>query len=264
VARRGIGLVVVAAVLLSGCAQAPLRQAMDPAAAARLRAVLVAQPPNQQRFGAGFEQAPPLTGGGPPALALLQLGILLVAIADAQHRSTQLTTAVDPVQARPQERLGEMLRAGLEAQGFEARVAVVPALGAFEATVPKARRQIVQDALPALRQQGQADAVLVFLLLAQVAPDSGADGYCPVLTVTAQGVDLASGATLYEDSFEYGCASPRPGWRLFSCAPACRFESFDAVLADPARLRASWHEGLRLIADAILLDVGRRAPRYPQ
>ena len=227
-----------------------------------MHTVLVAEPPNEERFLSPIAPSvlvAPAGGGAAAAVAVLPLGILLAQVADAQHKADLLTTALAPEQVRLQEHLGTLLREGLEQQGFEARVVVLPALAQSAATPPWMRGQAFDDALPELRRQGPADAALLFLLDAQLRQDSATPGLCPALVVTARAVDLGSAATLYEDSFEYGPrteASTAP--RRFDCDPGYRFTDFDALLADPARLHQGWRTGLRIIADEILSDIRRR------
>ena len=253
----------VAALALCGCALGPNRQVMDPAAAARVHSVLVVGPPNQERFSSAISDSALFApaGGAPAALAVLQLGILLAQVADAQHKTALLTAALAPEQVRLQEQLGVLLRDGLAEQGYEARVVVLPVLGQSEATPPWMRGQAFDQALPELRRQTPADAALLFMLDAQVRPDSATQGICPALNVKARVVDLGSGTTLYEDSFEYGpesAASAAP--RRFACDARYRFADFEALLADPARLHTGWQAGVRIIADEILSDILRRPP----
>ena len=111
--------VVVCVLVLAGCAIGPRHQAIDAAAAARLRSVVIVQPPDQARYSSAISDPGPMVTGGPPALAVLQLGVLLALVADAQHKGAQLTAAVEPLQPLLQERLAELLREGLAAQGFE-------------------------------------------------------------------------------------------------------------------------------------------------
>ncbi len=251
--------VVVCVLVLAGCAIGPRHQAIDAAAAARLRGVVIAQPPDQARYSSAISDPGPMVTGGPPALAVLQLGVLLALVADAQHKGAQLTAAVEPLQPRLQERLAELLREGLAAQGFEPRIVVAPALGGGGGTATWLRGQAIDDALGWLRGQGPADAALVFLLDAGVSKDPSTQVWCPTLAATVRGVDLASGSALYEDSFGVGCAKPALDLRRIDSAAEHRFESFDALLADPARVRDGWYAGLGLIADAILHDIERRA-----
>lgn len=254
-------VVAVGALVLAGCALRPQHQPFDAEAAARVRSVVVVHAPEQERFASAVAENVPLVAGAPPALAVLQLGILLAAIADAQHKSEQLTAAVAPLQPRLREQLAELLREGLAAQGFDARIVVAPALGKNDGSPIWLRPRSFDELLPWLREQGPADAALVFVLEASVSRDAATQQWCPALLAAARGIDLGSGAALYEDSFGQGCAKPPVDLRFFDGAAEHRFADFDALVADPARVRDGWRAGLRSIADAILADVERRAAR---
>lgn len=257
---RRAGVVVAAALALASCAVGPRHQAIDPAVAARVRSVVIVRPPEQGRIASAISDPIPLVAGVPPALAVLELGILLAQIADAQHKGAQLTAAVEPLQLRLQERLAELLREGLVAQGFEARIVVAPALGSGQGAPIWQRGESFDEVLPWLRERGPADAALVFLLDAGVWKDPPTQEWCPTLAVTVRGMDLGSGSTIYEDSFSAGCAKLAVDFRRLDGTAEQRFPSFDAMLAEPAKLRAAWDDGLRQIADAILDDIRRGAP----
>jgi hypothetical protein len=226
-----------------------------------MRSVVVVRPPDQQRLGSAVsDPVPVVSGGAPPVLALLQLGIMLAQIADAQHKGEQLTAAVEPLQMRLQKRFADLLREGLAAQGFDARIVVAPALGAGGGAPIWLRGQSFDETLSWLRGQEPADAALAFVLDAGVWKDPPTQEWCPTLAVAVRGLDLGSGSTLYEDSFSYGCARQAVDLRRIDGAAEHRFASFDALLAEPARLREAWETGLRLVADAILGDIRRGAP----
>ena len=178
-----------------------------------MHTVLVAEPPNEERFLSPIAPSvlvAPAGGGAAAALAVLQLGILLAQVADAQRKADLLTTALAPEQVRLQNTWARCCAKGSSNKGFEARVVVLPALAQSAATPPWMRGQAFDDALPELRRQGPADAALLFLLDAQLRPDSATPGLCPALVVTARAVDLGSAATLYGTASSTARARRRP------------------------------------------------------
>lgn len=242
---RSLGVALCACALaLAGCAQPPKRQDFDPEASARIRTVLVAQAPNQKSFIAAGG-----TGLGFSGIGVLDLFLLAAALAlavDQQIKTNQLTAAVDAVQTRLQDHFSEMLREGLNAQGYEASIVVLPSSGEPD------------QFLPFLRQQGAADAALVVLLDGRVRQAGPKFDYYPLISVKAKGFDLVSGAVLYEDTFNYGYPDPQVQSWQFSSDAKFRFASIEEMVADPAKVREAWLAGMRLIADKILVDVRRK------
>jgi hypothetical protein len=239
----------VLAVALSGCARPVVKQAFDPDAGARIRTVLVAQAPNQETFttaGGGGGGGPGVVTTGIPAVDLVGLIVMLAMVADLQSKSRRLTAAVDATHTRLQDRFSEMLRDGLNAQGYEARIVVLPTSGQPD------------EFLPFLREQGPADAALVVLLDARVGQAPSGSTYSPMLSVKAKGFDLGSQKVLYEDAFSYGYMDAQAKSWQFLADPTYHFSKFDDMVADPTRVREGWLAGLRLIADKILLDVQRK------
>lgn len=253
-------VVAVLALALAGCGAVPKHQVIDGPAAARVRGVVIVRQAEQDRFLSAISDPVP-TVTGPSAFALLQLGIILAQVADAKHKGDQLSAAVGPLHLRLREDLAERLRVGLAGQGFDARTAVTPEIAANDPTPTWLRSRSFDELLPWLREHEPADAALVVLLQAGVWKDVPSQEWCPTLAVTAQGLEIASGSVLYEDSFSVGCSKPAFDLRRIDVAAEHRFADFDALLADPARVGGGWQAGVRAVADAILQDIDRRAPR---
>jgi hypothetical protein len=247
--KRATCLLAIAALLaLAGCAQPARKQAYDAELGSHIRTVLLAQAPNQERFIVERDWFIPPGGLGAV--------FLLAAMADMGISTERVTAALDPGQTRLQDRFSEMLRDGLNAQGYETRIAVLPM-----AVEP-------DDLLPALRQHGAADAALVVTLKGCVgwprtagtpAQDPPPMDFFPLLTVTAKALDLGSGAVLYEDRFVYGRADLHEGGVYFPVDPKYGFASVGELVAEPTRLREGWWAGMRVIADKILTDLQHRA-----
>jgi hypothetical protein len=239
---------MVALLALAGCAQPPKKQAYDVELSSRIHTVLLAQVPNQQSFTTtrNWWFIPPGNLGVPFAVA---------AVADTLIGTERVTAALDAKQTRLQDRFSEMLRDGLNAQGYETRTVVLPA-----ADEP-------DKLLPLLRQYGPADAALVVMLKGYVswteapakpAQDQPRADFFPLLDVTARAFDLGSGAILYEDRFVYGRADQQAGAMHFPIDPKYGFAGVGDGVADPARLREGWIAGMRMIADKILTDLKRK------
>jgi hypothetical protein len=148
-----------------------------------------------------------------------------------------------------------MLRDGLNAQGYDTRIVLLP-------TADEPDRL-----LPWLRQHGPADAALVVTLEGHVGwieasakpgQDQPPTDFFPLLAVTARAFDLGSGAVLYADRFVYGRVDPLAGGVYFPPDPRFGFASVGEVVANPARLREGWMAGMRVIADRILSDLKRK------
>jgi hypothetical protein len=258
---------MVALLALAGCAQPPKKQAYDVELSSRIHTVLLAQVPNQQSFTTtrNWWFIPPGNLGAP---------FVVAAVADTLISTERVTAALDAKQTRLQDRFSEMLRDGLNAQGYETRTVVLPAADEPDKLLPLLRQYGPADAalgpdklLPLLRQYGPADAALVVMLKGYVswteapakpAQDQPRADFFPLLDVTARAFDLGSGAILYEDRFVYGRADQQAGAMHFPIDPKYGFAGVGDVVADPARLREGWIAGMRMIADKILTDLKRK------
>jgi hypothetical protein len=245
--RSTVILAVAALLVLAGCAQPVKKQAYDVELGSRVHTILLAQAPNQERFAVVRNWFIP-----PGGLGVI---FLLAAAADIQISTERVTAALDAKQTRLQDRFSEMLRDGLNAQGYETRTVVLPTLDEPD------------KLLPLLRQHGPGDAALVVTLHAYVswpaapakpAQDLPIEDFYPLLTVTAKAFELGSGAVLYEDRFVYGRADQQAGAVYFPADPKYRYASVGDVVADPARLREGWIAGIRMIAERILADLQRK------
>jgi hypothetical protein len=247
---RSAVIVFVAALLgLAGCAQSAKKRGYDDEVGSRVHTVLLAQAPNQENFPTVpnmiWRWAPPGTLG---------LVALLPALVEIEVSTSRVTEAVDAKQTRLQDSLSEMLRDGLNAQGYEARIVTLPDVGEPD------------QFLPFLRQHGPADAALVVLLNASVGLPFTAESRIwslpttnsfPRLTATAKAFELGSGAVLYEDHFAYG-TNPQGVAVYFPVDPKYAFADVAEMVANPARLREGWVAGMRMIADKILADLQRK------
>jgi hypothetical protein len=229
--------VVMVVLFALGCAAPTKRQAYNADANSQIREVVIAQMQNQESFEAVII--------GHPAESFGLVGGLLAA-AETQHKSNRLTAAVDAAQTKLQERFSQMLQEGLVAQGYSVRVLVVP-------------KDVGEDQVLAfVRKAAKADAVLVAAISGGYWAAGPMSDYQPRLQAQLQAVKLDSGATLYEDTFTYGLSYGTPDTVHFAADPKYRFRDVDAMVADPARVREGWVEGLKLITAQVLKDVKPR------
>jgi hypothetical protein len=232
--RWAVGLVVVFAL---GCAAPVKRQAYNAEANSQIRDVVIAQMQNQESFEAVII--------GHPGESFGLIGGLLVA-AETQYKSNRLTAAVDAAQTKLQERFSQMLQDGLINLGYSARVLIVP-------------KDVGEDQVVAfVRKTEKADAVLVAAITGGYWAAGPTSDYQPRLMAQVQAVKLEGGATLYEDTFTYGISYGTPDTVHIAADAKYRFSDIDAMVADPARVREGWVEGLRLITAQVLKDVKPR------
>lgn len=228
-------LLAIAVTGLVGCAQPLKKQAFNSAASAHIVTLVLTQKPNQDQYDAAVLAHPGLSFG-------LIGG--LIAAADMQNKSNQLTASIDPKETRLQERLGLILQKRLSQSGYQVKMI----------TLKKDTKD--DEVMAQVREQGDAsDAVLsVDLVGAYWAAGPGSD-YFPRLMARVKKVDGKDGKTLYEDVLTYGFNSPQlQSVHLISDAQY-RFATIAALTADAAKTRQGLLDGLDAIADQIVIDL---------
>lgn len=228
---------VMAALVLTGCAQPVKRQAYNAEAHQGIREVVVAQLPNQDSYEAVVI--------GHPGMSFGLIGGLIAA-ADTQSKSARLTAAVDAAQTKLCDHFTGLLRDGLTEQGYSVQTVVLP-----EGTDP--------DQVAALvKKDTAADAVLVTRIVGAYWAAGPMTDYWPRIQAELRAVNLASGATVYEDTFTYGYSSGNEGTVHFPADEKYRFKDIDALTSNPALAREGWIAGLKQISAQVLKDVKRQ------
>lgn len=230
---RRAALVVVAAGFLAGCAQVP-RQAFNAQAAAHVKTVVVACPENQKEY--------PVNVLGHPGMSFGLIGGL-VAAADMQMKSTKLTAAINPAEARIQERFGEDLKAQLQKVGYQAQVVYVP-----EGTS-------IDDAVRKAKERASGDAVMVVSLYAGYWAAGPSTDYFPRMLAKVKTFDSQSQKVLYEDSISYGYTTPQAQTVHLASEPTYRFGNIDVLVAEPAKTRQGLYAGAEALAQQIAQDL---------
>jgi hypothetical protein len=229
---------VVVAIAIAGCAQPVKRQAYNTEANAGVRQVVLAQLADQSSYEAVIV--------GHPGESFGLIGGLMAA-ADTQAKSNKLTAAVDAAQTKLRDQFTKLLLGGLTAQGFTVEVVVVP-----EETAP-------ESAVAKVKAESKADAIMVSRVTGSYWAAGPMTDYQPRILADIVVIHLATGATLYQDTFTYGYTDPNQKDTVhFPADPKYKFKDIDALVANPGLAREGWVEGLKLISAQVVNDVRRR------
>lgn len=234
--RSPLVILFLAAAFLAGCAQVK-RQAFNAAAAPHMKNVVVTHAQNQDEYHINIL--------GHPGMSFGLVGGL-VAAADMQAKTTQLTKAVDPKETRVQERFGQKLAERLKTAGYDTQLVVLP----------KDTKEEQAFALTKQKQGGDA-ALLVELYAGYWAAGPSTD-YFPRLMARVKAVDVKSDKVLYEDTLTYGYAMPQADTVHFASEPTYRFKTIDELVSDPAKTRQGLYVGLDALAQQIVNDLKKQ------
>lgn len=224
---------IVAAAVLSGCATVQ-RQAFNASAATHVKNVVITQPVNQEEYYINIL--------GHPGMGFGLIGGLIAA-ADMQAKTTQLTKAIDVKETRLQERFGQKLSEKLKAAGYEPQVVVIP-------------KDTKEDqALVLAKQKPGGDATLYVEMSAGYWAAGPSTDYFPRVVAKVKAVDVKSDKVLYEDTISYGYATPQAQTVHLASEPAYRFKSIDELVADPVKTRQGLYAGLDALAQQIVTDL---------
>lgn len=228
-------LALALALALVGCATVN-KQAFNRDAAKSIAVVVVTQPPNQDSYEAA------VIGHAGASFGLIGG---LIAAADIQAKSNRFTAAIDPVQTRLQERLTQALAERLKAVGYDTAAFAVPK----DAT----------DAqwLEAARKMPNAHAALYVKSVGGYWAAGHATSYVPRVVVVARLADIKSGATLFEDTFSYGYASPNMKSIHAGADAKYSYKDIDALVSNPTESRQGLIDGVEVIAKQIAEDLRR-------
>lgn len=231
--RARLGVLLLAAAFLSGCATIK-RQAFNAAAAGHVKTIVIAQAENQSEYTAFVL--------GHPGMSFGLIGGL-VAAADMQMKTNKLTAAINPKEARLQERFTERLTAKLAQAGYETVHVVLP-----KDTKPEQAAAIAKQSKP-------GDAVLVVALNGAYWAAGPTSDYFPRLIAQVRKVDVKTDKLLYEDTITYGYAQPQLESVHLASEPTYRFANIDVLVADPVKTRQGLYAGLDAVADQIVRDL---------
>lgn len=233
-----IFLLVLVLAGFAGCAQPVKKQAFNSAAGTHIVTVVLTQKPNQDQYDASVLAHPGLSFG-------LIGG--LIAAADMQAKSGQLTRAIDPKETRLQDRFSAILQERLAQAGYKLK------------TVTLKNDTKEDDILARVREQGEnSDAILaVDLAGGYTAAGPGSD-YFPRLTARVKKIDGKDGKTLYQELLTYGYNSPQLASVHFASPEQYRFATIDVLTSDAAKTRKGLIEGLDAIAGQIVVDLKRQ------
>jgi len=227
-------LLLVLALVLSGCAPLP-KQAFNKDAATAIKTVVIAQPPNQESYEAAIL--------GHPAASFGLVGGLIAA-ADIQIKSSRLTTAIDVAETRLQDRFVKKLRETVLSAGYETSVITVP-------------RDTPEDRTLSLLKQTGADAALIVAVVGRYWAAGPTSNYLPSIVVIVKKIDLKSSATLYQDTFSYGYSSPQTKTVHFASDSVYSFADIDVLISNPEKTREGLYKGIDVICDQIAADLKR-------
>lgn len=225
-----------AVVLASGCAQMP-KQAFNREAATHVHMLVIARSANQDSYEANVL--------GHPAMSFGLIGGLIAA-ADMQAKSSQLTKAIDPAETRLQDRFTDMLADALGKAGYETKVVLVPT-GTKDG-----------DVMPfVVKQDTKADAMVALGVYGGYWAAGPSTDYQPRLAAVVKVYDLRDGTLLYQDTITYDYPLAQSKSVHFASQPKYRFASIGTLTEDPALTRAGLIDGIDALVEQIATDLKR-------
>jgi hypothetical protein len=227
-------LAVCAAVAVTGCAQAPKKQAFNREQAGTIQTVSITQTDKVEFYEAGML--------GHPGASFGLIGGLIAA-ADTQSKSTRLTSTLLPAETQLQKRLSEKLKTGLDTVGYKTQImAIAP--------------DIAEDKLvETVSKTAATDTVLAVSVVGKYLAAGPNSDYFPFLSVKARKFEVKTGKMLYEDTFTYGYTFPNSQTVHFASDAKYRFANIDALVADASKTRQGLIDGLDLIVTQITADL---------
>lgn len=230
---RSTVLILVAAVIASGCAQVN-RQAFNKEAHASLKSIAITKPQAQEEYETVIQAHPGanfgLIGG-------------LIAVADMKSKTSRVNAVIEPKEIRLQDRFATKLSESLNKAGYDTQVVAVPEEVGKDNIVDYVKKHAGADAVLAIEVEGS-----------YIAAGPTTD-YFPFIRVNAKKVHALTGAILYEDNFTYGYTLQGLKTVHFSPDSSYRFASIDKLMEDPAKTRLALISGIDSIAEQIAMDL---------
>lgn len=227
-------LALVALTMLVGCAHTVKRQAFNKEASGNMKTLALAKPSNQDIYEAIVL--------GHPGVSFGLIGGLIAA-ADMQAKSNQLTAAIDPNETRLQERFVSKLSTQLISNGYDVKL------------VPISKETAETDIVDTVKRSTSSDGILSVTIRGQYVAAGPTTDYFPYIRVQIKNVDPKSGDTLYEDTLTYGYTQPNAQTVHFTADPSYRFADVSALVADPSKTREGLIVGIDAIAGQIASDL---------
>jgi hypothetical protein len=231
---RRLFLLATAAALV-GCAPLP-KQAFNREAAGHIKSIAVTRQVNQDSYEAAVL--------GHPGLSFGLIGGLIAA-ADMAAKSSQLTKAIDVAETRLQERFADDLVRGLQGAGYEVTVVAID------------KGTDAVKAVDAVRQRGKFDAMVYTESVGAYWAAGPNSNYVPRMLAKVKMVEMAKGATLFEDVFTYGYATPQQPTIHLGADARYGYANIDALVADPKATRQGLIDGSMALAAQIATDLKR-------
>jgi hypothetical protein len=228
--------VFLIALLLAGCVQIP-KQAFNRDASAHLKTLALSQGPNQDMYNAIIV--------GHPAAGFGLVGAVIIA-AEQQTKSTRLTQAIGVEETRLQAHAATVFAEALTKAGYS-----VTTFNVEKGTEADAVLGLGRAAVPG------ADAVLLAAVGGAFVAAGTGGSYVPQMTVKAKLQDVKTGATLFEDTFTYGFASPNMKTVHVAADAKYAWADMDALVKDPEMTRQALRDGAAAIAAQIAADLKR-------
>jgi PBP1b-binding outer membrane lipoprotein LpoB len=230
---KSLAIVLVSVLFASGCAQMN-KQAFNKDANVSLKSIAISQPQIQDEYETVVL--------GHPGMSFGLVGAL-VAAADMQSKTNQLTAVIEPKELRLQDRFVTKLSENLKKAGYTTQVVPLPKEVNDDQAVDYVKKNAVTDAVLAVKVRGSYLAA---------GPSSD---YFPYIFVNVKKMHAQTGAILYEDNFTYGYTMQNMQTVHFASDSSYRFATIDILTADPAKTRQALIAGIDSIVEQIALDL---------
>lgn len=181
---------------------------------------------------------------GHPGLSFGLIGGLIAA-ADMAAKSAQLTKAIDVAETRLQARFADDLVRALQGAGYQVTV------------VPLEKGTDAAKAAEAVRRQGSFDAMVYTESIGAYWAAGPSSNYVPRMLAKVKMVETAKGATLFEDMFSYGYATPQQPTIHLAADARYGYPNIEALVADPKTTRQGLFDGSTALAAQIAADLKR-------
>ncbi len=228
---------VLGLVVLTGCVQAPKKQAFNAVAAKQISTVVVTEFEEPKEYVAAIL--------GHPGVSFGLIGGLIAA-ADQSSKTNRLTEAISPATTKLQAQLVQDVSKRLTAQGYQVTTFAVPKDMVFDATLAAAK-----NAHPS------AQTVLrLGMGISYLAAGPSSD-YMPSLRVRATMINASTSDVLYEELLEYGFSLAGSQAVVIPHDKKYQFADIDKLVTQAPLARQGLQEGVGLIADQIANDLKR-------
>lgn len=229
-------ILLAALLILSGCATVK-RQAYNKDASQQIRKIAIAEPSDDETFGA-LILAHPGTGFG------LIGG--LIAAADMQSKSDRITAALNPEKTQLRHRFVTDLSTSLNKLGYETEIVSINK-GADE-----------KLAISTLKEKTQSDAVIVADVSGLYVAASPTTPYAPFVRVKIKAESSNDGKVIYEDTITWGYSFGSNTQTVhLSGGDFYHYEDVTAIVNSADQAREALWSGVNAITAQISNDLRR-------